>query len=213
MLDSSDKYQSMRVWLRYALIGLICWIAFVFLPSVPVVRSFLALPLIVTDENAHGDAAYILAGGNAFKERLAAGADLYHIKRVAQIIISRDSSKSSFNFRDKRNWTPTEWAVDYLQWLGVPAEKITIMDLREHGFFGTLNEAKALAKLLPEQMKQLVIITSAPHTRRACLTFKKRLSPHVKIAPYAASSFDASMEMWEPLWIEYLKLLVYYLYT
>lgn len=203
----------MNVLFRYALICFLFWIAFVFLPSFPLVRNFLALPLIVTNENAHGDAAYVLAGGSALKERLAAGADLYHIKRVSQIIVSRDTSKSSFNFREKRNWTPTEWAVDYLQWLGVPADKITILNMQETGFFGTLNEANGLATSLPEQINQLVIITSAPHTRRACLTFRKKLSPQVKIAPYAASSFDASMEMWEPLWIEYLKLLVYYLYT
>lgn len=201
----------MRFWLRYALIFFLFWIAFIFLPSLPVVRNFLALPLIATEENAQGDAAYILAGGNAFRERLATGADLCHMKRVSQIFISRDTSRSSFNFQQQRNWNGTEWAVDYLQWLGVPAEKITILDFQEHGFFGTLNEAKALAKLLREQMKQLVIITSAPHTRRACLTFKKRLSPQVKIAAYAASSFDSSMEMWEPLWLEYLKLTMYWI--
>ena len=194
----------------FALIILL-WIILILLPSFPSVRNFLAAPLIVTDENAHGDAAYILAGGNAFKERLSAGADLYHMKRVSQIIISRDTSKSSFNFREKRNWTPTEWAIDYLQWQGVPFEKITILNIQENGFFGTLNEAKGLAKMLSADIIQLVIVTSAPHTRRAYLTFCRSLSPQIKIAPYAASSFKTCTEMWEPLWIEYLKLLFYFI--
>ena len=173
------------------------------------VRSFLAAPLIINDENASGEAAYILAGGNAFWERLSAGADLYHMGRVPKLIFIRDTSKSAYNFIEQRNWSPTEWATDFLVWRGIPPEKILVLDMNERALFGTLSEARFIAKSFPYEIKQLVIVTSPGHTRRSLHAFKRSVSSLMKVVPYSGNSFRTSMEMWEPLWLEYLKLLVY----
>jgi hypothetical protein len=102
----------MTVWGWLAVIVFL-WFLFVFLPSFPAVRRVLAAPLVVTDPNARGDAAYLLAGGNAFRERLSAAVDLYHMQCVPVILLFADTSRSSYSFVAKRNFTPTDWAVDF----------------------------------------------------------------------------------------------------
>lgn len=193
----------------WLLILLLLWIALVVVPSLPGVRCILAAPLIITDEKANGDAAYLLAGGNAFRERLAAAVDLYHMGRVSKIIFIKDNRKSSFNFSAQSNWTPTEWAVDFLQWRKVPAEKVYLIEPEEKGRFGTLSEARTIANALPKDVQQLVLVTSAAHTRRTLLAFRRNLPSQVTLIPYAATAFRNSLEMFRPLWLEYLKLFVY----
>jgi len=193
------------------LIFIACWILLVFFPSVPKIRVFLAKPLIVSNENANGDAAYVLAGGNAFGERLSAAADLYHMGRISQIIINDDSTVSAYNFQTKSNWTISQWAIDFLRWLDVPRENIKILPRQDQGWLGTLSEAEHISRELPGEVKQLVIVTSAAHTRRAMLAFRRTLPPQIKLVPYAATSFLTSAEMWRPLWIEYSKIVIYWI--
>jgi uncharacterized SAM-binding protein YcdF (DUF218 family) len=190
---------------------LIFWVALVMMPSIPRVRSILAAPLVVTDENASGEACYVLAAGNAIWERLAAASDLYHMKRVPKIIIMSNNDTSHYSFPAHASWSGTQWYVEYLSWRGVPKENIQIIE-EVKGPFGTLNEARNIAKILPPNAKRLVLVTSAPHTRRSLLAFKKSLPPGLTIIPFAATNFEASAEMHHPLWLEYLKLLVYKTY-
>jgi uncharacterized SAM-binding protein YcdF (DUF218 family) len=187
----------------------ICWLFFVALPSIPKVRSILAAPLVVTQEQAKGDACYLLSGGNAFRERLSAAADLYHMGRVPKIILMREDRLSSYNFSAHASWTPTQWAVDFLQWRGLPRDRILIIEPSNEGLFGTLGEARTIARNLPQGVKSLVVVTSAPHTRRSLLAFRRVLPREISLESYAATSFETSDEMWLPLWIEYLKLLIY----
>ena len=42
------------------------------------------------------------------------------------------------------------------------------------------------------------------------LAFRRSLPANVKVIPYAATTFENSYEIYHPIWIEYLKLLVYY---
>jgi uncharacterized SAM-binding protein YcdF (DUF218 family) len=182
----------------------------VFLPSLPMVRTYIAAPLYLSDDQAAGDAAYVLAAGIAFHERLFAAADLYHMKRISMIILMNDVSPSYFQFTTQHSLTRSEWALSYLDWLGVPRDKIMLTEFSEFSHFGTRREARCIAKLLPTEIKQLVIITSAPHTSRSFLTFRRTLEPTVKVIPYAATPIKDSSEFWEPLWIEYFKLAVYW---
>lgn len=185
------------------------WFLFVALPSFPAVRKVLAAPLVVTDNQARGDVAYLLAGGNSFRERLSAAVDLYHMKRVPKILFFADTSRSSYNFIAERNFTPAEWAVDFLLWRGVPKESIHILGNLPGGRFGTLAEANALSKVLPADVKKLVMVTSAAHTRRSLLTFRRNLPEAITVVPYAATPIENSLEIYRPLWQEYLKFLVY----
>ncbi len=192
-------------FIAISLLGII----FVIVPSFPTVRKILAAPLIVSDPDARGDAAYLLAGGNAFRERLAAAVDLYHMGRVPKIIFLNDPRRSSYNFTAQRNFTPTEWAIDFLKWRGLPEASIHLLKAREDGTFGTLTEAKLVAETLPAGLKKLVLVTSPAHTRRTRLAFRRTLPAGVELMLYPANSFTNSLEMYRPLWQEYLKLLFY----
>jgi uncharacterized SAM-binding protein YcdF (DUF218 family) len=186
-------------------------LAFVVIPSIPKVRTLLARPLIVSDEAANGDACYVLGAGNAIWERLAAASDLYHMKRVPKIILMREDARGPYSFTAKASWSASEWAIEYLVWRGVPRDKILLIDHAE-GSFGTFAEARNLARNGPPDVKKLVLATSPPHTRRSLLAFRRALPKDINIIPYSATSFETSAELYHPLWLEYLKLLLYKLF-
>jgi hypothetical protein len=191
---------------------LLSWLAFVVVPSIAKVRAILAAPLVISDESARGDACYVMAAGNAMTERLAAASDLYHMNRVPLIILMDSSERGPYSFPAQASWSPAQWSVEYLAWRGIPKEKIQIV-AEVKGPLGTLSEAKNIAKTLPSNIKRLVLVTSAPHTRRSLLAFKKSLPSSVTITPFAASGFETSAECFHPIWLEYCKLLVYKIYS
>ena len=184
-------------------------VLYVLFTSVPVLRALLTSPLVVSDSAAAGDAAYVLAAGSAFWERLEAVTDLYHEGRVPLIIIMRDDSLDRYNFKDRSSWTPTLMALDFLRWRGIPAQDVLTLEFPKKSYFGTLAEARSLAAILPPQVKRLVLVTSPAHTRRSLLAFKQSMPAHVVLLPYAATSIGNSVEFYSPLWLEYFKLLVY----
>lgn len=172
------------------------------------IRYFCSLPLVVHEQNAKGDLCYVLAGGGALWERLDAAADLVQMGRVPRVLLMRDDTPGQYSFRAKASWTRTQWAIDYLRWRGIPNDRIVLLPQAE-GVLGTLSEARVVAKNLPEHAKILVVVSSAPHMRRAVLAFRRSLPPDVRVSPYAATTFKNSYEQYHPLWIEYLKLIVY----
>ena len=186
-------------------------VLFVVIPSCSLVRTWLAAPLLVTvsETAARGDACYVLAGGTAIWERLGGAADLLMAKQVPRIIIMSNNKKASYNFKALSSWTRSQWEVDYLCWRGVPERAISLLEPHD-GLFGTLAEARNVAKTLPRDVKTLVVISSPAHMRRVMLAFKRSLPSDVLIVPFAATSLDNSVEMHAPIWIEYLKLLAYY---
>jgi uncharacterized SAM-binding protein YcdF (DUF218 family) len=185
------------------------WFVFIVLSSSVTVRGWFAAPLIVHDNKASGDACYVLAGGNSIWERLAAGADLIHLQRVPTLQIMRNDATYPYSFKAQASWTGTQWSMDFLEGRGVPRNRVVIL-AQPHGFFGTLAEARNVAKLLPRNIKKLVVVSSPAHMRRTVLAFKRSLPADVSVVPYAATTFEQSAEMYYPIWIEYLKLLVYY---
>ncbi len=187
----------------------ICWLMFVMLSTSVSVRNWLAAPLVVHDPNAQGEACYVLAGGSSRWERLATGANLLQMGRVSTLLIMRDESTGPYNLKAHASWTITQWMLDYLAWRGTPESKVTLLPQAD-GFFGTLSEARNVAKLLPPDVKTLVVVSSAPHMRRAVLAFRRSLPANVKVVAYAATSFETSSEMYRSLLVEYVKLLIYY---
>jgi uncharacterized SAM-binding protein YcdF (DUF218 family) len=187
---------------------LLC-LTLVILPSFPVVRNLLSASLVVHDQNARGDACYVLAGGGALRERLDAAADLVQMGRVSRIYLMHDTKRGQYSFKTNSSWTRTEWATDYLAWRGISADTVSWIPQADN-LFGTLKEARAVAKNLPKDVKTLVIVSSTPHMRRSVLAFKRSLPADVTVIPYAATEYVDSFEMHHPIWIEYLKLLVYF---
>ncbi|ABL00052.1 YdcF family protein [Pelobacter propionicus] len=195
-------------YVRWLFIVAALWLILVAFPSVPSVRAWLAAPLVVQNMHARGDACYVLAGGGALWERLDAAADLVQMGRVPLILLMRDDSRGQYRFTARTSWSRTQWAVDYLAWRGVPKERIVLLSPVE-GALGTLAEARAVARHLSKQVKSLVLVSSAPHMRRTVLAFRRSLPSAVGVIPYAATSLENSFELYHPIWLEYLKLLVY----
>jgi uncharacterized SAM-binding protein YcdF (DUF218 family) len=185
------------------------WFLLVALPSFAPVRAWFAAPLVISDESAQGEYCYVLAGGNAYWERLATAADLLQSGRVRGILVMRESRRSSYSFKAQSSRSVTQWALAYLAWRGVPYDKVTVLEQAE-GFLGTLSEARNVANRLPKDVTSLVLVTSAPHMRRTMLAFRRALPVRVRSVPYIATGYEESAEMFFPIWVEYLKLLVYF---
>lgn len=193
-------------WIAVAFLFLIVFVIF---PSFPKVRKFLSAPLVTHIDDARGDICYVLAGGGAIWERLDAAADLVQMGRVPQITLMEDNTRGQYCFKANTIWTKKQWMTDYLARRGISPEKISWIP-QTVGTFGTLNEAKTVAKNLQKNVKALVVVSSAPHMRRSVLAFRSTLPSNVSVVPYAATLYENSYEMHHPIWIEYLKLLVYF---
>ena len=166
----------------------------VILSLIPQVRSILARPLIVSNDHAAGDACYVLAGGNAIWERLGAASDLYNMHRVPKILLMRSNGIGPYNFTKGTSWSGTQWEVQYLIARGVPKEKIELLNEIDGGL-GTWNEAINVAGHLTPDIKKIVVVTSAPHTRRSVLAFRRALPKSVKVVPFAATALKLVLNL------------------
>ena len=198
-----------RLFERKRIICAVTAVVVILLSSAPPLRDLVATPLVMTTPGAKGDACYVLAGGGSLWERLDAAADLIQMNRVSVILLMREDNYGQFSFKAHSSWTRTQWAMDYLAWRGVPKDKVTLLP-KTDGLFGTLTEAQLVSKNLPVHVRKLVIVSSAPHMRRATLAFRRSLPSDVEVVPCAATTMTNSYERYHPIWLEYLKLLVYY---
>lgn len=198
-----------RRFVRPLGLTLAAFLVFAVAPGITAVRHVISTPLIVHDEEARGDAAYVMAGGLASEERLRAAADLVHMGRVPRLYLMRDDGRSYYSFTERRSLSHTEWMVGYLGWLGVPPDRITLVADHGGSRLGSLHEADLMRQALPSDVRRLVVVTSPVHTRRSGLAFRRRLGPGVAVTTYAAIDVALSAEAFAPLWLEYLKLAVY----
>lgn len=187
---------------------LLAFLVFGIAPGITPIRHALSVPLIVHDDDARGDAAYVMQGGLASEERLRAAADLIHMGRVPVLYLVEDDHRSYHSFTENRSMTRTEWTLAYLSWLGVARERIHVLQ-DGPGTFGSLHEADLVRAALPAEVHRLVVVTSPVHTRRSALAFRRRLNAGTAVTPYAAIDWSLSAEAFAPLWLEYLKLAVY----
>jgi uncharacterized SAM-binding protein YcdF (DUF218 family) len=187
------------------------WLVLVVLPTFAQVRSVLIWPLYRHDPDATGEVAYIMANGYAYLERLRAGADLYHMHRVQRIFILNEELPAGYDFELRRLQSNTEMAIAYLGFLGVPPSAISSIDISESALFGSLSEARSMAKALPPSASKVVVVTSAPHTRRSLLCFRRSLPEGIQSQVYSATDPIHSAELCGSIWLEYVKLVVYIL--
>jgi uncharacterized SAM-binding protein YcdF (DUF218 family) len=176
--------------------------------SFSAVRGVVVYPLLEHDPKASGDAAYVMAGGAPYYERLRAASDLYHMGRVPRIMILDEQQSAGYDFSLRRSRRKVERAIDYLALYGVPREKIRTVRVEGSTTFGSLSEARAVAREEPA-LQRLVVVTSAPHTRRSGLCFRRSLPDDVRVQVYSATEPSHSGEIHWPIWIEYVKLVVY----
>ena len=207
---SPDTPVRSRSILRKFVYLFIAWVFLVGLPSFPIVRACLTLPLYCHNPEARGDAAYVMADGYAYLERLRAAADLYHMHRVKEIYLLNETESNGYNFVLERSQSKSQSAIDYLKYLGVPPDFVHLVDADASPLMGSLNEAQAFAASTQDLTGRVVVVTSAPHTRRSLLCFQRSLPAERPVTIYSASLPEDSAELNGPIWQEYLKLLIYY---
>ncbi len=201
--------------IRSTLLLFVCgWIVFVGIPSFRSVRGLLIRPLYVHDSEAKADAAYIMGGSDAIFERVRAASDLYHMHRIRAIYYYDDPYPVGHNFAKGVHQRAGERTRDYLRWLGVPEEALhAVQGASSDSWLSSRDEALRLAEALPEDTSSVVVVTSAPHTRRSLLCFQRKLPAAVRSTAYAASDPWDGAELFSPIWLEYLKLAVYSIFA
>jgi uncharacterized SAM-binding protein YcdF (DUF218 family) len=152
-------------FLSVALILFLAWIS---------LAPFLAERLIVEKSPERADAILVLGGSATFKERTEKAAELYRKGISAKILLTDDGGRAGWSRAEQRNPKFVELARKALIERNVPADAIEII---EPPVEGTIDEARALAATVKDRnLKSVLLVTSAYHTRRALWTFTRVLA-------------------------------------
>lgn len=196
-------------WKRRFVMLAIAWVVVMVMTSFGTVRGLLIRPLYVHDPDAQGEIAYVMADGSATWERLLAASDLYHMHRVQEIYLLKELNTSCYNFVRHESDTRFQREIDYLGLRGVPENVIQGVPIRTGDWLSSRGEAEGVANL-SRKFDSIVVVTSAPHTRRSKMCFRRAFGPNTDIFVYSASNPESSVETYSPIWIEYAKLAVYW---
>ncbi len=130
----------------------------------PIVAWAGAHLLIVKSDLASADAIVVMSGSSTYLERADWAAQLYREGRAPLIILTNDSLIAGWDRKEERNPYFYELAARALQQRGVPASKIQVVsDIA----LGTYEESLGVRDYATaHQLKRLLIVTSAYHTRR-----------------------------------------------
>ncbi|KAA5546297.1 YdcF family protein [Roseiconus nitratireducens] len=199
-------------WRRRFWAVLAAWLVVTVATSFEPVRGWLIRPLYVHDEDAKGEIAYVMADGPAYWERLHAASDLYHMHRIGEIYVLHEDRASGYDFERHQTSMRIERVIDFLGLYDVPKEKIHSVPIRPDDKLSSLSEAVSLSEL-PRKFSSIVVVTSPPHTRRSLMCFRRTFGDEVKITVYSAALPGHSDETFFPIWIEYVKLVVYWFAT
>ena len=119
---------------------------------------------------------YVLSGDfEALKERFDVVRRLF-IKGIAEkIAVANMPEWHIYSHAHERNLSFEQWVVYTLGLYGIGRDQITFMDVDE-GFWGTKSEAVSLNRFLSgTAYQEVVLVSSAYHTRRAYGIFQKHI--------------------------------------
>ena len=167
------------------------------------------------------DAILVLSGSDAYGERTDEAARLFEEKIAPKIFLTNDGMKGGWNQQEQRNPYFIERARSRLIVRGVPSEAIEMLpDIVR----GTNDEANLLIKVSTERnLKSLLLVTSAYHTRRTLWTFERvasRSNSLLEIGIKFPSSAEKtslpfgswfSVGVWKTVGVEYTKIVYYWL--
>jgi uncharacterized SAM-binding protein YcdF (DUF218 family) len=153
--------------------------------------------LVKEDVPAHADAMVILMGN--IPDRVLQSADLYNEGRAGRVMIVHENI-GPFRTLEARGVfiiSTTDQARNACIDLGIPADSITILpgDARS-----TLEEAIVIRNYVSDKttIDTLLLVSSAPHMRRASMIFKAALKDskktvYIGCSPSAYTNFNADM--------------------
>lgn len=186
------------------------------------VAPLLAENLIVEKPLAHADAILVLGGSAVYLERTDKAAELFKNGVTTRIFLTDDGTRGGWSRLEQRNILFVELARRNLINQGVPPENIEILKPVAEG---TIYEARSLAEVSKsDNLKTILLVTSAYHTRRALKTFERAFaeqnSPSEIGIEYAAtgrhtpnpSSWWLSAFGWQSVAGEYVKSVYYWIY-
>lgn len=129
------------------------------------IAPLLARLLVVEKPLERADAIFIFSGSSVYIERSSKAFEVFTNGVSGKIILTDDGERGGWSQTEKRNPPFVELARVELQKDGVPAENIEI--LQPDGS-GTIYEARVLAGAIKkENLKSVLLVTSAYHSRRA----------------------------------------------
>lgn len=155
-------------------------------------RLILEQPITSWERDDVADCAIVLTGG---PNRIREGVDLLAQKAVQKLIISGVHPHASF-----RDIFPL-WPF-----YGDLREQDIILERRSETTFGNAQQTLPLVEAL--RCRDIILITSRVHMRRALKTFQAEYPPNIPIIPRATISYGAR-PLWDELAMETLKSLFY----
>jgi uncharacterized SAM-binding protein YcdF (DUF218 family) len=183
---------------------------------------FLAERLIVEKHLEKADAIFVLGGSSTYLERTGKAAELYKKGVAPKIFLTDDGLQGGWNDKEQRNPYFAERARWELIKQGVAENAIEILPRVVEG---TYDEAVLLEKTAKERnLKSVLLVTSAYHSRRAVWIFEKVLRPQNDSVEIGVESPPTGIQTPKPdfWWLsskgwnfvagEYLKTIYYWLF-
>jgi uncharacterized SAM-binding protein YcdF (DUF218 family) len=129
-----------------------------------------AQALIKTASLERADALVVFSGSSAYVERVRRAAELYHQGRAPRIFLMNDGVRGGWSEAQQTNPLFVERAQEQLVRSGVPKANIEVLP---GNMAGTHDEAiAALHYARQNNLRSLLFVTSAYHTRRALWTLR-----------------------------------------
>ena len=201
---------------KVIIVLLLLFIAWVFL------AWYAADRLVVEQPLEHAEAILVLGGSATYIERTQKAAQLFKDNYAPKIFLTNDGTKAGWSKKEQRNPPYVELAEQSLIGQGVAADNIEILPTITES---TQDEANLMAKTIKQRnIKSILLVTSAYHTRRTLWTFEKTMqyndvSVEIGIeSPPAGQQTPPSFywwltpQGWNVVAGEYLKTAYYWLY-
>lgn len=211
-----EKTKRNGKWL-FALLGVvmgsILLAALVFTLRVPLLTS-LGNYLVVSDKLTHADIIFVLNGD--FTTRPFYAADLYKQGLAPKVVMARSEDLPATELGILPN--DTDISISIMEQLGVQAGDIVMLPF-PGGVTSTFEEAEVLREYaVTANIRRVILVTSAFHTRRASWIFNKELSGldiaiEMAAAPYRdfnAGNWWQSEDGLITFCNEYIKLMYYF---
>ena len=173
-----------------------------------------ARALVVKSDLTSADALVVLSGSSSYMERTQKAAELYRQGRAPVILLTNDHQRGGWSSKLQTNPFFVDRAFEELVKQGVPAERIRIVP-------GVAESTQSEAEIVKEyaraqNLRSVLIITSAFHSRRALRTFRTNFADTGIIVGLEPSPRTQSTAFW---WLfpsgwrdvagEYVKLIYY----
>ncbi|HEY8559747.1 MAG TPA: YdcF family protein [Pyrinomonadaceae bacterium] len=182
----------------------------------------LAVNLEAKKTLARADAILVLSGSSEYAERADEAAALYKADVSRKIFLTNDGLQSGWNQNEQRNPFFVELARQRLIGEGVGEESIEVL---APAVDGTIDEANLFAQKASERnLRSVVLVTSAYHSRRALRTFERVFAannlpveigvacPAEELRAVSPVVWWLSFQGWKTVALEYLKIAYYWWY-